>query len=805
MSRPNADKANGSTCAYCQSAVEDDNYLECQKCEQSVHIKCLPHASTPGDLLGDVFFDFTCIKCVRAEAPLATGTEAPKERFARQRIPWLLVLTLTLYNLSIKSKGLSHHGFFHWRTHIISFVDKHWNYLFEPRVRRRKQWAGSVSGALSNNSPKYFQSGVSVNLEHGWWKLAQSHLTPRSVRAEYQQRTLERQQLRMERRLTVPDENSCGSDLSVTDHHSDAQTSASAPEESSERLLPASEGCARAIPYMGRKPKIPAAAPPEPVPLQAEEVPEEAAQQQPLSSVQASLMDFLAESLCGDDLSLFMPPPLIDPGKGDFFMSDALLEAPGNSASLFDLEPNFGLPPVESEAIVPNEETLAVEPAKQVEEEQEEQLPSSSSESEEEPMETEQPVEENGDFQPRIVQVTNYQAQERTTSQVREQPQLTKEDREDVEAELLENNTISLERCKPSGFVRQPRRNWPWLQETSDQEHTQQLEAQEETPAQQEQQLLSLMSVYEEQQLHQQLHKLFTLQKQHHIEIPAYVRRFYRKLCVRKWKRDHNRPIFNLDEHIDPTARARLQQGKQQVQILDRYQLLELGNPDVRSSFYARIMGSTEHELFQSPYTQRVLHPFIYRSQSIVPPWLRLMCELKHRVNKAHPSRSTIDFCYVRPQHIPAVNALLQSVFWPGIDGEYAVQLTLVNSANLSIFVVSDCLSYPDYSVVALYKKLVVGCGFLVPDVGYNEAYISFMAVRPNWQRSGIASFMLYHLIQTCMSKDITLHVSANNSAVMLYQKFGFKIEEVIVDFYDKYLPLDSKQSRNAFFLRLLR
>ncbi|EDW03397.1 GH10528 [Drosophila grimshawi] len=162
------------------------------------------------------------------------------------------------------------------------------------------------------------------------------------------------------------------------------------------------------------------------------------------------------------------------------------------------------------------------------------------------------------------------------------------------------------------------------------------------------------------------------------------------------------------------------------------------------------------------------------------------MCELQHRVNRCHPSRSTIDFCYVRPQHIPAVNALLQSVFWPGID-------------------VSDCLSYPDYSVVALYKKLVVGCGFLVPDVGYNEAYISFMAVRHNWQRSGIASFMLYHLIQTCMSKDITLHVSASNSAVMLYQKFGFKIEEVILDFYDKYLPLDSKQSRNAFFLRLLR
>lgn len=132
MPRSEADKGMDNTCSYCHSAIEDDNYLECLKCEQSVHIKCLPHASTPGDLLGDVFFDFTCIICVRQES--ATGSEPPKERFVRQRIPWLLVLTLTLYNLSIKSKGLSHHGFFHWRTHIISFVDKNWNYLFEPRV-----------------------------------------------------------------------------------------------------------------------------------------------------------------------------------------------------------------------------------------------------------------------------------------------------------------------------------------------------------------------------------------------------------------------------------------------------------------------------------------------------------------------------------------------------------------------------------------------------------------------------------------------------------------------------------------------
>lgn len=119
---------------------------------------------------------------------------------------------------------------------------------------------------------------------------------------------------------------------------------------------------------------------------------------------------------------------------------------------------------------------------------------------------------------------------------------------------------------------------------------------------------------------------------------------------------------------------------------------------------------------------------------------------------------------------------------------------------------VSECLSYPDFTIVALYKKLVIGCAFLVPDVSHNEAYVSFMAVRTDWQRAGIASFMMYHLTQTCMGRDITLHVSATNPAICLYQKFGFKIESFILDFYEKYLPAETSTSaRHAFFLRLKR
>ena len=55
------------------------------------------------------------------------------------------------------------------------------------------------------------------------------------------------------------------------------------------------------------------------------------------------------------------------------------------------------------------------------------------------------------------------------------------------------------------------------------------------------------------------------------------------------------------------------------------------------------------------------------------------------------------------------------------------------------------------------------------------------------------------------MGKDITLHVSPSNRSMTLYQKFGFKTEELILDFYEKYIPSPNKGSKHAFFLRLQR
>jgi ribosomal protein S18 acetylase RimI-like enzyme len=52
------------------------------------------------------------------------------------------------------------------------------------------------------------------------------------------------------------------------------------------------------------------------------------------------------------------------------------------------------------------------------------------------------------------------------------------------------------------------------------------------------------------------------------------------------------------------------------------------------------------------------------------------------------------------------------------------------------------------------------------------EGYITYIAVSEGWKGIGIGKFMLYHLIQTAgKGQDITLHVSANNPAMVSFIK----------------------------------
>lgn len=164
---------------------------------------------------------------------------------------------------------------------------------------------------------------------------------------------------------------------------------------------------------------------------------------------------------------------------------------------------------------------------------------------------------------------------------------------------------------------------------------------------------------------------------------------------------------------------------------------IDISNTE-KTTLIVKLLGGVREELIYSTYSSIYLKPYIRRDVTTNPLWLSLMTELLVKTNQSNPlwtlpPRSPIDYTYVQPQHIPAINSLCNNFFWPGID-------------------LTECLEYPDYSCVVNYRKLIVGFAFLVPDVKFNESYISFIFVRPGWRNAGLAKFMLYHLIQVSMA-----------------------------------------------------
>jgi len=298
-----------------------------------------------------------------------------------------------------------------------------------------------------------------------------------------------------------------------------------------------------------------------------------------------------------------------------------------------------------------------------------------------------------------------------------------------------------------------------------------------------------------------------------------FQRRLLRKLAVRDVVRTARRGVFDLDAIVDRYLASKgptvlLAPVRKSGHLLSVLEPLQAGaNPKVaavapqenlsvqelptaaiknyKRSFWAMTYGDgyrtlTIPAIAESVYSTRRLRPFITRDYDMRPLRMRLHEELLRRINgrtsdwRPEP-RQPVDFCYFGREHLTSVNRFLCEFFWPGID-------------------MSEALFTPEYSIVVCYRRLVVGCAFITPD-----GYISFIAVHPEWRGMGIATFMIYHLIQACVGRDITLHVSASNSAMILYQKFGFKPEQYIVNFYDKYLPDGSTECKHAFYIRLRR
>ncbi|KAH9635748.1 hypothetical protein HF086_013856 [Spodoptera exigua] len=148
---PDAVMSSLSTaCKYCSELEnkQERPSLVCGNCFSYVHINCLRRASTPGDFACDVFFDFVCEDC----------SPTNKEIFKRNRFPWVSVIYLTLHHLNIQSYGISNHGYFHYKTHICSFIDRYWQALFGTQIKQKKNWVGTIAGVLSVYNKLFFKS-----------------------------------------------------------------------------------------------------------------------------------------------------------------------------------------------------------------------------------------------------------------------------------------------------------------------------------------------------------------------------------------------------------------------------------------------------------------------------------------------------------------------------------------------------------------------------------------------------------------------------------------------------------------------
>ncbi|XP_077291541.1 ada2a-containing complex component 2 [Arctopsyche grandis] len=673
--------------------------LLCKLCKRLVHLECLILKKTPGNFYDDIFFDYTCADCS------FTKTEV----FKRDKMSWLFVIAIALNHLSKKSLRISNHGYFHWRTHIASFITNNWEHLFDSSCKRKKNVNGSFTSILSCWNNVFFESGNNTLKESGWWRLSNG-FSPALIQYLYSEYTLWKQRERKNSTAFAPDK---ATELKILqkilsgigfDHLLDNAIELKSEQGFSKEYVQSNQDSNPSSP-------------------KSEVTSEVSNSVDPGSS---DIDEYFSNYLMDCDDSLMM---------GNF--DDILLdfdEVPKNQYNTSIETNQYNTPKNDSNIF----EEIKKSPTKLTK------------------INT-----VNQPNQPILcpTKILNTQKVESLNK--------TKKPYENFiptpVKSLLSDSKIS--------------ENIPWLKNNDDNLY--------------ENVKSRLTNEYTEVQDLNNLNNV--CRKAHFMSIDKKLIRYRAKLALRRLKRNKRVPLFDLDNMVTKLAYYPLQNTSTHLsnerRVLDQFQVSSRDSPHL--NFAIRLVGSCEISPFISPYSGKLLKPYIWRDTETVSPWIQLMNDVQIKVNKNKPKKiqseiSSLDYCYVRPQHISSINSLCEHFFWPGID-------------------LSDTLLYPEFSCVVLYKKIVVAFAFLVPDVSLNEAYISFIFTRPEWRKCGIASFMLYHLTQTCIDKDITLHVSASNPAVFLYQKFGFKIEEFLQEFYDKYFPPESNECKHALFLRLSR
>lgn len=231
----------------------------------------------------------------------------------------------------------------------------------------------------------------------------------------------------------------------------------------------------------------------------------------------------------------------------------------------------------------------------------------------------------NENYAPRIVQVTNFQATESDdddnddNDNFDEKYSLHKVKKEMNSDDEQTNDDDYNFQCEESLFTKTIKRRPPW--EDDDNDVDDDATPQTETENDNECQEIEILSQYEEQAMLKRLRNV--VRNSSSDVVPSWIRRFYRKLCLRELKRSLGRPIFDIDNMHN----KRIEQSEQ---IIDRFICSSSSTINGRNindatiSFHATLVGQVQYELFESPHTGRILHPFIYRNEKCIPPWIKV-------------------------------------------------------------------------------------------------------------------------------------------------------------------------------------
>ena len=192
-----------------------------------------------------------------------------------------------------------------------------------------------------------------------------------------------------------------------------------------------------------------------------------------------------------------------------------------------------------------------------------------------------------------------------------------------------------------------------------------------------------MLSKYDEETLLQKLVDFKQLTKQSSKEI----NRLQRKLIVRRLQRNNGRRCFDLAEKarsLGVTFEGAAAAGDRKdggsdcgrhpsgggLSALDRYKTAD-DCACAPSAPIGVVESEGEVKAILSPFTGRLLKPYIRRDLETRPPKLQLFEELCKRIGRSS-KRSSVDFCYIRPQLIAPINHLARHFFWPGIDGKHS-------------------------------------------------------------------------------------------------------------------------------------